>query len=72
MNAEKVLVFVGSAAFVVLVAVGSSILFAYPVMWLWNWLMPAIFGIKAITLWQALGLNILSAFLFKGFGSSSK
>ena len=33
---------------------------------LWNWLMPAIFGLKLITFWQALGLLILGKILFGG------
>jgi hypothetical protein len=33
---------------------------------LWNWLMPAIFGLRAITYWQALGLLGLSWLLFGG------
>jgi hypothetical protein len=32
---------------------------------LWDWLMPEIFGLKEITLFQAWGLNFLSAILFK-------
>ena len=34
---------------------------------LWNWLMPPIFGLHAITFWQALGLLILAKILFGGF-----
>ena len=34
---------------------------------LWNWLMPAIFGLKAITFLQALGLVVLSKILLGGF-----
>jgi hypothetical protein len=41
-------------------------LFGGFVMLLWNWLMPDIFGLKAITYWQAWGLMILSWILFKG------
>ena len=37
-----------------------------PVMWLWNWLMPAIFGLGTITYWKAVGLLILCHMLFKG------
>jgi hypothetical protein len=37
------------------------------VMSLWNWLMPAIFGWRAITWAQALGLLVLSKILFGGF-----
>jgi hypothetical protein len=39
----------------------------FVVMWLWNWLMPAIFGLHAISYWQALGLLVLSKVLFGGF-----
>lgn len=44
------------------------LIMALPTMWLWNWLMPAIFGLCRITLWQALGINIFSGMLFRGFG----
>lgn len=30
--------------------------FGSAVLYLWNWLMPDIFGLKQITYWQALGL----------------
>jgi len=53
----KVLLFVALAATV----------FSFVVMWLWNWLMPAIFGLHAINFWQALGLLALSKILFSGF-----
>jgi hypothetical protein len=33
-------------------------------MLLWNWLLPVLFGIKAIDYLQALGLLILSKILF--------
>jgi hypothetical protein len=36
------------------------------VMLLWNWLMPAIFGLTVITFWQALGVLVLSKILFGG------
>ena len=41
--------------------------FSYIVMSLWNWLMPAVFGMHLITFWQAVGLLILSKILFGGF-----
>jgi hypothetical protein len=34
-------------------------------MWLWNWLMPEIFGVTQITLYQAMGINFLANILFK-------
>ena len=43
-------------------------LFSGVVMGLWNWLMPAVFGLRVITFWQALGLLVLSRILFGRFG----
>jgi hypothetical protein len=37
---------------------------------LWNWLAPALFGLRLITFWQALGLLALCRILFGGFGLS--
>lgn len=42
-----------------------------PVMFLWNWLMPAIFGLPTISIWQAIGLSVLCGILFKSSSSSS-
>jgi hypothetical protein len=42
-------------------------LFSFVVRGLWNWLMPALFGLHVISFWQALGLLILSKILFSGF-----
>jgi hypothetical protein len=39
----------------------------FGVMFLWNALMPALFELRAINFWQALGLLILSKLLFGGF-----
>ena len=36
------------------------------VLHLWNWLMPALFHLPAVTFWQALGLMLLSWILFGG------
>jgi hypothetical protein len=38
----------------------------WAVMGLWNWLLPTIFAVRAITYWQALGLLLLSWILFRG------
>lgn len=56
---------------IVIVAIISLIL-ALPTMWLWNWLMPILFGLTKITFWQALGVNILSNILFKSYNSNQK
>lgn len=52
------------AALVGLVAI-AIVLLGYPLMLLWNWLIPNIFGLPEITFWQAIGLNLLSTILFK-------
>jgi hypothetical protein len=52
------------AAFLGMIAIVIVIL-GYPLMMLWNWLMPVIFGLPEITFWQAIGLNLLSTVLFK-------
>jgi hypothetical protein len=41
-------------------------LFGEVVMHLWNWLLPALFGWRQITFWQALGLLVLCRILFGG------
>lgn len=51
------------AAFLLFVALGGEI-----VRLLWNWLLPPLFGWRAITFWQALGLLALCRILFGGFG----
>ncbi|MBN2011208.1 hypothetical protein JW960_17825 [candidate division KSB1 bacterium] len=51
----------------VILAMIMALLFGLIVMWLWNWLMPTIFGLTAITFWQAWGLVVLSHILFKSF-----
>jgi hypothetical protein len=43
-----------------------AIVLGLPVMLLWNWLIPSIFGLTEITLWQAIGINILCTILFGG------
>ena len=57
---ETVLKVLGAILLVVVV----SLLMAFPTMWLWNWLMPLIFGLIKINFWQALGINLLSGILF--------
>jgi hypothetical protein len=41
------------------------------VMYLWNWLLPPLFGWRQIAFWQALGLLLLCRILFGGFGMRS-
>jgi membrane protein implicated in regulation of membrane protease activity len=42
------------------------------VQWLWNTLLPPLFGLPVVTFWQALGLLALSRILFGGVGGSHR
>jgi hypothetical protein len=53
--------------FLIPIGILAVSLFGFIVMSLWNWLVPAIFGGKLITFWQALGVLVLSRLLFGGF-----
>ena len=54
---------------IILLVVFAGILlgFCFSVRELWNWLMPAIFGLPRVGFSQALGLLLLSRILFGGF-----
>jgi hypothetical protein len=43
----------------------TVMLFGYPTILLWNWLMPTIFNLPYIGFWQACGINLLASILFK-------
>jgi hypothetical protein len=55
----------------VMIGLGFAVLFAlvfgFVVKWIWNLLMPAVFGLGEITFWQAFGIVILAKLLFGGF-----
>ncbi len=53
----------GILAMVLFAAIGGEV-----VLHLWNWLLPALFGWRQITFWQALGILVLCRILFGGFG----
>lgn len=58
----------GMIIFGIVFIVGLAILFGFIIMWLWNWLMPMIFGLPLLTYWQAVGVFILSKILLGGCG----
>lgn len=49
----------------IIIVVLFAFIVGFPVMWLWNWLMPAIFGLVKISVWKAIGLNMLCGFLIR-------
>lgn len=58
----------GKVLMIILIAIAAITAFGFIVMGLWNAILPAVIGVKAITFWQALGILILSKILFGGFG----
>ena len=54
---------IGIAAIALFTFLGGSL-----VQWLWNWLMPMLFGLREVTFWQAVGILALSRILFGGIG----
>ena len=62
-----ILKMIGLAILGIIGAVAIALLFGYVVVWLWNWLMPGLFGLSTITFWQAVVLIILARIIFGGF-----
>lgn len=52
--------------------IGLFALFGFVVMWLWNWLMPKVFGLPQISYWEGWGLFILAKIFFGGMRGSSR
>ena len=42
-----------------------GLLLVFPIMWLWNWIVPELFNGPTITFWQSAGLFVLCNILFK-------
>lgn len=62
----NVLKIIGYALGGIVIAFVLGFLFGYFVMLLWNWLMPALFGLPTVTFWQAVGLVVLGKLIFGG------
>ena len=48
------------------IAAALGLVLGLGLQWLWNQLMPEIFGLPPISYWQAVGLFVLAHLLFKG------
>lgn len=65
MNNDIKTIFTATVGIIVL-ALGLSLLFAFPVKWLWNYaVVGTITGVSPISFWKAWCLMILCHFLFK-------
>lgn len=61
---NPLLKYLGTVTAVLIAIVVVTLLFALPVMWLWNAVMPDIFNLPEIGFWQALLISMLSHCLF--------
>ena len=53
---------------ILIFGIAAILVFGLIVMSLWNAILPAVLGVKAISFIQALGILLLSKILFGGFG----
>lgn len=59
--------------FMIIAGILFLLLFGYGFMLLWNWLMPDVFGLPALTYWKAVGILVMAKILFGSFeGMGSK
>ena len=56
----RILIVIGG----IIALAGFLVLAGFIVMWLWNWLMPKLFGLPLIGYWEAWGILVLSHILF--------
>ena len=62
---EKIITIIFTFITLIVILSLSSLVLAFPVMWLWNWIITGLFNLCSINYWQAFGLLILSGILFK-------
>jgi hypothetical protein len=60
MNIDRINLVVG----ILFIGLSSLIVMGAPLMYLWNWIVPSIFGLRYITFWEAIGLNVLAHLIF--------
>lgn len=69
---ESVITFTAMSLLFILMLVLWSLVLAWPVQLLWNWLVPGIFGLGRITYFQAFGLKLLLGMTLGGVSFNDK
>jgi len=64
--------FLGALALVTIGLFGAALLLAFPVMWLWNWVVVDIFQLPVISYWESFALYTLFGILFKSIPASKR
>lgn len=61
-------VVVWAIASLLITAIGFvfCLLLAWPTMLLWNWIVPSLFGVRCLNLWEMTGLMCLVGFVVHG------
>ena len=65
---EKIIIVLYGIGIMLLIVV----LLTVPLMLLWNWLVPTIFGLKTINIIEAFGMLVMCQILFTSKATSSK
>ena len=68
-RSRKVLRVMGMVFVGVIFTVIFALVFGFLVKWLWNYLMPDLFGMRTITYLQAFAMVLLARLLFGAFGA---
>lgn len=53
---------------IVLATLIRAFTLGWPIMWMWNYVMPELFDLSELSFWQAASLFVLSRMLFGRFG----
>jgi succinate dehydrogenase hydrophobic anchor subunit len=57
---------IATTVLAVCVALVAFVVFVLVFRWIWNRTVPAVFGLKEITFWQAVGILVLASILTGG------
>jgi hypothetical protein len=71
-HGRKILKIIGMVFVGMIFACLFALVFGFLVKWLWNFLMPDLFGLKQITYLQAFAMVVLAKLLFGAFGPHHK
>ena len=69
---ESVLTVTAMSAVAIVMLVIWSLILAWPVQLLWNWLAPGIFGLGRISFFQAFGIKLLLGLTFGSVSYNNK
>jgi hypothetical protein len=67
---RKIATTIGAIVMLCALIMIGGLLVGFPIKWLWNWLLPDMFGLKVIGFWQAWGFAVLCGMLFKSSASN--